>query len=346
VWLVLPRSQSGTWTRDERALCSAAQNLARIEAASRGADGAPFEILCLGGAPTSEDRLPLDARVRVVELPLSLERISPGQLVGLIATQTRAARRLLLPHDYRGFELLVPLAYRLGGHAVPEVVGWRHLDGRLHLDRPCYGGRLETTVALPDLETVVVLSVRPDSRGEPAWSEELWCPREANEGTVASSRNGCAVTLEPAERDWRGAEERQGHGVDLTAAARIVAVGRGLGDPGRLGPLRRLAEVLDAELAGSRPVIDMGWLPEDRQVGSSGQTVAPRLYLALGISGAAQHLAGMSAAHCIVAINQDADAPIFRRARYGIVGDLNALVPELIAAVLAARSAESGGVGG
>ena len=123
--------------------------------------------------------------------------------------------------------------------------------------------------------------------------------------------------------------------VDLSQAPRIVAVGRGIKGPEHLPLAQQLADALGAELAASRPICDSGWLPMERQVGSSGQTVAPKLYLALGISGAIQHLVGMKGASTIVAINKDPDAPIFEVADYGIVGDLFEIVPAIIEAVKA-----------
>ena len=118
--------------------------------------------------------------------------------------------------------------------------------------------------------------------------------------------------------------------VDLSQAARIVAVGRGIKSQEHLKVAEQLAQALGAEIAASRPICDAGWLPMDRQIGSSGQTVAPKLYVALGISGAIQHLVGMKGARTIVAINKDADAPIFEVADYGIVGDLFEVVPALV----------------
>ena len=118
--------------------------------------------------------------------------------------------------------------------------------------------------------------------------------------------------------------------VDLTKADRIVAVGRGIKAQEHLPLAQELAKALDAELAASRPICDAEWLPMDRQIGSSGQTVAPKLYLALGISGAIQHVVGMKGARTIVAINKDGDAPIFEISDYGIIGDLFEIVPALI----------------
>jgi len=129
-----------------------------------------------------------------------------------------------------------------------------------------------------------------------------------------------------------------GDEVDLTKADIIVAAGRGVGGQDKMGPLEELAKALGGELGASRPVIDSGWLERERQIGSSGQTVAPKLYLAVGISGAIQHLVGMKGSGCIVAINKDPSAPIFGIADYGIVGDLHEVVPALTAAVEEAKA--------
>ncbi len=119
--------------------------------------------------------------------------------------------------------------------------------------------------------------------------------------------------------------------VDLSEAERIVAVGRGIKGPEHLPLAQALAEALHAEMAASRPICDSGWLPMERQIGSSGQTVAPKLYVAVGISGAIQHVVGMKGARTIVAINKDAEAPIFEVADYGYVGDLFEFLPALTA---------------
>jgi electron transfer flavoprotein alpha subunit len=121
--------------------------------------------------------------------------------------------------------------------------------------------------------------------------------------------------------------------VDLSQAERIVSVGRGIKEQTNIALAQQLAHAIGAEIAASRPICDAGWLPMERQVGSSGQTVAPKLYLALGISGAIQHLVGMKGANTVVAINKDPDAPIFEIADYGIVGDLFEIVPAIIEAV-------------
>jgi electron transfer flavoprotein alpha subunit len=128
------------------------------------------------------------------------------------------------------------------------------------------------------------------------------------------------------------------HTVDLSSAAVIVSVGRGIRERENIPLVQALADALGAELAASRPICDAGWVPIERQVGSSGQTVSPKLYLAVGISGAIQHLVGMKGAKSVIAINKDENAPIFEVADYGVAGDLFEIVPALTKAILAAKT--------
>jgi electron transfer flavoprotein alpha subunit len=144
--------------------------------------------------------------------------------------------------------------------------------------------------------------------------------------------DGAAIRTKPGE-PFRGSAQT----VDLSTAPLIVAVGRGIKEAENLSIVQDLASTLGAEVAASRPICDNGWLPMERQVGSSGQTVSPKLYVAVGISGAIQHLVGMKGSQCIVAINKDPEAPIFEVADYGIVGDLFEVVPALTEAIKAAK---------
>jgi electron transfer flavoprotein alpha subunit len=162
----------------------------------------------------------------------------------------------------------------------------------------------------------------------------------------ADEPHGGTTTVEPFEPTLVAADIRVQPGepfrasaqtVDLGSAAILVSVGRGIKEEANLPIVQDLATALGAELAASRPICDAGWLPMERQVGSSGQTVAPKVYLAVGISGAIQHLVGMKGSQCIVAINKDENAPIFEVADYGIVGDLFEVVPALTAAVRKAK---------
>ena len=149
-----------------------------------------------------------------------------------------------------------------------------------------------------------------------------------------------AVTLDPQQIRTRPSApfRESAHTVDLAAAPVIVSVGRGIREQENLALVQALADALGAELAASRPICDAGWLPMERQVGSSGQTVSPKLYLAIGISGAIQHLVGMKGSKSVIAINKDENAPIFEVADYGVAADLFEIVPALTQAVLAAKT--------
>jgi electron transfer flavoprotein alpha subunit len=160
---------------------------------------------------------------------------------------------------------------------------------------------------------------------------------EAQAGAAAIS--AFTPTIEPVQIRTKPSERFRGAAqtVDLGSAQMIVGVGRGIKDPANIPIAQELATALGAELGASRPICDNGWLPMERQIGSSGQTISPKLYLAVGISGAIQHLVGIKGSQCVVAINKDPDAPIFEVADYGIVGDLMEVVPALTEAVKAAK---------
>ena len=180
----------------------------------------------------------------------------------------------------------------------------------------------------------LVAEVRPTGDGRCLVTVQIGAFRadQVRRGTTPSALVPMPVAIDASairqapEAPFREAKQA----VDLGQAARIVAVGRGIKSLDRLPVAQSLADGLNAELAASRPICDNGWLPMERQVGSSGQTVAPKLYVALGISGAIQHLVGMKGSRTIVAINKDADAPIFEVADYGIVGDLFEIVPAIV----------------
>jgi electron transfer flavoprotein alpha subunit len=228
--------------------------------------------------------------------------------------------------------------------------------------RPVLGGKLQARVRVRGAGTVLV-SVQsgsfpadalpaaapagsdapdaPDAAAAPAAAGAGATPVAADADAPAADTKLRPLPFDPQQvlpdREVLGYEEAAAQQVDLTKAGIIVAVGRGVGGADKLGPIEELARVLGAEIGASRPVIDSGWLPRERQIGSSGQTVSPRLYIAAGISGAIQHLVGMKGSAVIVAINKDPSAPIFTVARYGLVGDLHELVPALTAAVKAAQ---------
>lgn len=226
------------------------------------------------------------------------------------------------PHTYQTRDCAPALAARLSRPLVSDVVGTRTQGSDLVYVRPVFQGKLNADVVAtgpaPHLATFQIGAYRADAaqRGSQ--------PAPIRKASI--SIDAAAVRQKP-EAPFK--EARQA--VDLSQAERIVAAGRGIKSQENLKIVEQLAQALGAEIAASRPICDAGWLPMDRQIGSSGQTVAPKLYLALGISGAIQHLVGMKGARTIVAINKDADAPIFEIANYGIVGDLFEVVPALIA---------------
>ncbi|MGB2715179.1 MAG: electron transfer flavoprotein subunit alpha/FixB family protein [Vicinamibacterales bacterium] len=227
-----------------------------------------------------------------------------------------------LPHTYQTRDFAPALAARLSRPLVSDVVSIKTQGSDLVYVRPVFQGKLNADVVAtgpaPHLATFQIGAYRADavqSGSQPAPIRK-----------ASMSIDAAAVRQKP-EAPFK--EARQA--VDLSQAERIVAVGRGIKSQENLKIVEQLAQALGAEVAASRPICDAGWLPMDRQIGSSGQTVAPKLYLALGISGAIQHLVGMKGARTIVAINKDSDAPIFEIADYGIVGDLFEIVPALIA---------------
>jgi electron transfer flavoprotein alpha subunit len=238
-------------------------------------------------------------------------------LAGLVGAEKPSL--VVFPHTYQTRDFSPALAARLGRALVTDVTGIRNDSDRLVLTRPVFQGKLSADVVAggpsPHLVTVQIGAYRADAAKKGSASI-----RKADVSIDAS-----AIRQKP-EAPFKEAKQS----VDLSQAERIVAVGRGIKGQEHLALAQQLAQAMGAEVAASRPICDSGWLPMDRQIGSSGQTVAPKLYVALGISGAIQHLVGMKGSRTIVAINKDAEAPIFEIADYGIVGDLFAVVPAMI----------------
>jgi electron transfer flavoprotein alpha subunit len=228
---------------------------------------------------------------------------------------------VFLSHTYQTRDFAPALASRLGGALVTDCVGTKGQDGRLLFVRPVFQGRLLADVATsgsgPAVATFQIGACRADS------AERGSSPAPVR---VIEPRIDPSTIRQKPEAPFREAKQA----VDLTQAERIVAVGRGIKDEDKIAIARQLADAMGAEIGASRPICDAGWLPMDRQIGSSGQTVAPKLYFALGISGAIQHLVGMKGSRTIVAINKDPEAPIFEIADFGIVGDLFEIVPAII----------------
>ncbi len=229
---------------------------------------------------------------------------------------------VFFPHTYQTRDYVPALAAAIDRPLVADVIAVKQVNGAPAFSRPMFQGKLTADVApegpAPHLISVQIGAFRAD---------------QARRGATAVAVSKADVTVDTAalrqkpEAPFQEAKQA----VDLSQAERIVAVGRGIKTAENLPIAEKLARALGAELAASRPICDNGWLPMERQIGSSGQTVAPKLYVALGISGAIQHLVGMKGSRTIVAINKDAEAPIFEVADYGIVGDLFEIVPAVAA---------------
>jgi electron transfer flavoprotein alpha subunit len=229
---------------------------------------------------------------------------------------------VLLPHTYQVRDFLPKLATALGTVAVSDVVDIRVEAGAVTLVRQRFQGKVNADVRFtgdaPHFVSLQAGAYRAEQVASGSVKVEKFTPQ------ISPSD----VRTKPAEPFRESARA-----VDLGAAELIVAVGRGVKEAENIALIQKLADAMGAELAASRPICDAGWLPMERQVGSSGQTVGPKLYVAIGISGAIQHLVGMKGSRTIVAINKDPNAPIFEVADYGIVGDLFQVVPELIEAL-------------
>jgi electron transfer flavoprotein alpha subunit len=228
---------------------------------------------------------------------------------------------VVFSHTYHVRDFAPRVAARLDRALVGDCIKVRVDAGSVALVRQIFQGKINAEVECrteaPRLVSFQAGAFRSDA---------------ARDGASPAPVRALSVALDGVEIRWTTEErfkEVKG-AVDLTAAPRIVSVGRGIKSEENLSLARELAEALDAELAASRPICDNGWLPMDRQIGSSGQTVQPQLYVAVGISGAIQHVVGMKNASTIVAINKDKEAPIFDLADYGVVGDLFEVVPALV----------------
>lgn len=298
-------------------------NRASLEAmaAAQSAGGGPVKVALAGSgvdAVAKEIAAADVAEVVVMDAAVLKEYTADAwvmafeQLIG-----AEQPDRVFLPHTYQTRDFAPALAARLGRPLVTDCISIK--DGAYV--RPMFQGKLQADVAVsgPHLATFQIGAFRADSL-----------------------KTGGGAPIRPAKVAVDAAKIRQKpeapfkeakQAVDLSQAERIVAIGRGIKGQEHIKLAEQLASAMGAELAASRPICDAGWLPMDRQIGSSGQTVAPKLYVALGISGAIQHLVGMKGSRTIVAINKDPEAPIFEIADYGIAGDLFEVVPALIAAL-------------
>lgn len=288
---------------------------------------APFDVLVLA-APTQRDAaeqagtIALDAgaqTLRIVEHAAIRADATPAQAahalaVAFVESGASPTRITLLPACPAGEEIAALLAVRTGGSSLGRVIGVARDGERLAVRRAAFGGRVQATLATGGAGFGVM---RPPGEAKVV-SRTGTIERLTLAGDLP---NAPAATREPAP-----AGERRLEGAKL-----VVSGGRGIGGPEGFEPLLALARALGGALGGSLPTVDAGWMPVARQVGQSGKYVSPAVYVAVAISGTPQHMAGIAPATRIVAINNDPEAPIFKRAEIGCVGDWKAIVPALLA---------------
>ena len=232
---------------------------------------------------------------------------------------------VIFPHTYQVRDFAPKLAASLSKGMIGDCIGYRHENSKLVFVRQMFQGRTAADVIFqgdgPWIASFQAGAFRADTAAKKQGGKAPVKP-------VTVNLTAAQIRTKPLEL-FREAKQA----VDLTQAPILVSIGRGIKAPENIPLAEKLAKALGAELSASRPICDEGWLPMERQIGSSGQTVSPKLYLALGISGAIQHVVGMKGSRCIVAINKDQNAPIFEIADYGVVGDLFEIVPALTEAV-------------
>ena len=324
--LVIAEQRNGKLNRASWETIAGAQALAGLSAeASAKVGGLPIKVAVLGASTTAlaeELAAAQIAEVLVAEDPV-LGSYTPDGYAAAIQAIVEAASPtvVLMPHTYQTRDCAPMIAARLRKSLITDVTGISGTGADATFTRPMFQGKLAAKVKPvgepPFFVTFQIGAFRADAVQKGG---------SARITPVPVHIDAAAIRQKP-EAPFQEAKQA----VDLGQAERIVAVGRGIKSQENIAIAEKLAKAMGAELAASRPICDNGWLPMERQIGSSGQTVAPKLYLALGISGAIQHLVGMKGARTIVAVNKDADAPIFEVADYGIVGDLFEIVPAMIA---------------
>jgi electron transfer flavoprotein alpha subunit len=316
--LVVMQRNAGEWHRMSWETLTAAQQLA-------AQIGQTVSAAVVGQAGDLVDKK-LD-RIYAVEHPLLATYTADGFTAALEQLIRKVNPSIVLfPHTYQVRDFAPKLATRFNQVLVSDTVGFRVEFGAPIFVRQLFQGKLNADVKLggaePHFASIQAGAFRADQVEAGTSQVEQFAPQ-------LSADHIRAKPEEPFRESARA--------VDLTSADIIVSVGRGIKEKDNIPIVEELAKALGAELAASRPICDSGWLPMERQVGSSGQTVSPKMYLAVGISGAIQHLVGMKGAKTIVAINKDANAPIFEVADYGIVGDLFEVVPALTEEVKKAK---------
>jgi electron transfer flavoprotein alpha subunit len=316
--LVIAEQRQGKWNNASFETLAAAQQIAKDTSST-------LSVLVLGkGVAGLADELASKnvAEVLLVQHDL-LEAYTPdGYCVALSQVVTSAKPELVLfPHTYQVRDFAPKLAAMLGKGMIGDCIGYRNEGGKLVFVRQMFQGKTAADVTFQGAAPWFA------SFQAGAFRSDLVAAHPSGKAPV----NSVAVDLKPEQIRTKPLDlfKEAKSAVDLTQAPLIVAIGRGIKAPENIPQAEALAKALGGEIAASRPICDEGWLPMERQIGSSGQTVAPKLYLALGISGAIQHVVGMKGARTIVAVNKDQNAPIFEIADYGVVGDIFEIMPAL-----------------
>jgi electron transfer flavoprotein alpha subunit len=325
--LIIAEQRQGKWNNASFETLAAAQQIAK------DASGTVTALVIGKGVAALADDLAGKnvSEVLLVEHDL-LDAYTPDSYCVALKQVIESAKPDLIvsPHTYQVRDFVPKLAAMLGKGMIGDCIGYRSESGKLIFVRQMFQGKTAADVTFQGSGPWFA------SFQSGAFRADLVAPHASGKAPV----NKVSVELKPEQIRTKPLDlfKEAKSAVDLTQAPLIVAIGRGIKAPENIPQAEAVAKAMGAEIAASRPICDEGWLPMERQIGSSGQTVAPKLYLALGISGAIQHVVGMKGARTIVAINKDQNAPIFEIADYGIVGDIFEIMPALTEALQKAKA--------
>jgi electron transfer flavoprotein alpha subunit len=317
--LVVTEQRQGKWNNTSFETLVAAQQIA---AATSGTVSAV--VIGKGVAPLADELAAKDVvEILLVEHDL-LDAYTPDGYAVALKQVVEAAKPdlVLFPHTYQVRDFAPKLAAMLGKGMVGDCIGFRNEGGKVVFVRQMFQGKTAADVTFTGTAPWFA------SFQSGAFRADLLAPHANGKAPVKAAK----VELKAQDIRTKPLElfKEAKSAVDLTQAPLIVAIGRGIKAPENIAQAEALAKAIGGELAASRPICDEGWLPMERQIGSSGQTVAPKLYLALGISGAIQHVVGMKGSRTVVAVNKDQNAPIFEIADYGVVADIFEIMPALM----------------
>ena len=324
--LVVTEQRQGKWNNTSFETLVAAQQIASATSGTVSA-----VVIGKGVASLADELAAKDvAEILLVEHDL-LDTYTPDAYATALKQVVETAKPdlVLFPHTYQVRDFAPKLAAVLGKGMVGDCIGFRNEGGRVVFVRQMFQGKTAADVTFTGTAPWFA------SFQSGAFRADLLAPHPSGKAP------GKAAKVELKAQDIRTKPlelfKEAKSAVDLTQAPLIVAIGRGIKAPENIAQAEALAKAIGGELAASRPICDEGWLPMERQIGSSGQTVAPKLYLALGISGAIQHVVGMKGSRTVVAVNKDQNAPIFEVADYGVVADIFDIMPALTEELQKAR---------